>query len=72
MEFLKCTIGGISYGSGETEIDRVNKARREGLDIQELEPTPSQIKAKVFSFMVSIFKNIKALSICIPRRLFLG
>jgi hypothetical protein len=47
MEFLKCTVGGISYGSGETEIDRVNRARREGREITELEATPSLTKVKV-------------------------
>ena len=29
MEFLKCSIGGISYGSGYTEI-ALTKAKREG------------------------------------------
>ncbi len=27
MEFFKCSIGGVSYGAGHTEIERANAAR---------------------------------------------
>ena len=62
MEFLKCSIGGISYGSGETEIDRVNRARREGRDITELEATPSQTKVKKSQFAFQDDTFLKNLS----------
>lgn len=35
MEFFKCSIGGISYGCGITEIER-GIAQRDGLKIQEV------------------------------------
>lgn len=35
MEFFKCSIGGESYGSGVTEIER-GLAERNGLKFQEV------------------------------------
>eukprot|EP00698_Gefionella_okellyi_P014854 TRINITY_DN4136_c0_g2_i1.p1 TRINITY_DN4136_c0_g2~~TRINITY_DN4136_c0_g2_i1.p1 ORF type:complete len:1193 (-),score=298.49 TRINITY_DN4136_c0_g2_i1:16-3594(-) len=40
MEFMKCTIGGISYGSGVTEIEVTNAARRG--EHLELKPSPTK------------------------------
>jgi P-type E1-E2 ATPase len=42
MDFMKCSIGGITYGAGYTEI-AVNRAKREGRELQPLtdtEPLP--------------------------------
>ena len=47
MEFLKCTIAGISYGSGVTEIDRVNKLRKEGKELNLLESNNDNNNNKV-------------------------
>ena len=33
MEFFKASIGGVSYGTGVTEIERANAARR-GIQIE--------------------------------------
>jgi phospholipid-transporting ATPase len=56
MEFLKCSLGGISYGSGETEIDLVNKALKEGRDVATVTPK----KKTGFSFEDdTFFKNLR-------------
>ena len=36
MEFLKCSIAGVSYGEGVTETELNTKARREGKTLAEL------------------------------------
>jgi len=35
MEFFKCSIGGVSYGCGVTEIEK-GIAQRHGLKVQEV------------------------------------
>ncbi|CAN8244906.1 unnamed protein product [Cochlearia groenlandica] len=49
MEFFKCSIGGISYGCGVTEIER-GIAQRNGLKVQEEERSTGAIREKGFNF----------------------
>ncbi|KAJ0250619.1 hypothetical protein HA466_0139290 [Hirschfeldia incana] len=49
MEFFKCSIGGISYGCGITEIER-GIAQRDGLKIQEEQRSAGAIREKGFNF----------------------
>jgi len=38
MEFFKCSIGGVSYGTGITEIER-GVAERTGVNLPEVHKT---------------------------------
>ncbi|VVA90796.1 unnamed protein product [Arabis nemorensis] len=49
MEFFKCSIGGISYGCGVTEIER-GIAQRNGLKVQEEQRSTGAIREKGFNF----------------------
>ncbi|KAL0732595.1 hypothetical protein Bca4012_008804 [Brassica carinata] len=49
MEFFKCSIGGISYGCGITEIER-GIAQRDGLKIHEEQRSAGAIIEKGFNF----------------------
>ncbi|CDY27294.1 BnaC04g18740D [Brassica napus] len=49
MEFFKCSIGGISYGCGVTEIER-GIAQRNGLKVHEEERSTAAIREKGFNF----------------------
>ncbi|CAF2152631.1 BnaA01g21980D [Brassica napus] len=49
MEFFKCSIGGISYGCGVTEIER-GIAQRNGLKVHEEERSTGAIREKGFNF----------------------
>ncbi|KFK43333.1 hypothetical protein AALP_AA1G111300 [Arabis alpina] len=49
MEFFKCSIGGISYGCGITEIER-GIAQRDGLKIHEEQRSTGAIREKGFNF----------------------
>ncbi|KAI9168771.1 hypothetical protein LWI28_001718 [Acer negundo] len=49
MEFFKCSIGGESYGTGITEIER-GVARQKGTKIQEVEKSANFKKEKGFNF----------------------
>ncbi|KAH7279146.1 hypothetical protein KP509_37G007200 [Ceratopteris richardii] len=48
MEFFKCSIGGVIYGKGVTEIEKA-AARRNGTGIEEME-SPAESHEKYFNF----------------------
>lgn len=48
MEFFKCSIGGVMYGTGVTEIEK-GAARRNGTSIEEGEK-PKEVHEKYFNF----------------------
>lgn len=54
MEFFKCSIAGVTYGTGVTEIERA-AARRNG---QELPPPLDAAAAKACSMAFIEFGNI--------------
>ncbi|KAL5976712.1 Phospholipid-transporting ATPase 3 [Asimina triloba] len=49
MEFFKCSIGGVTYGTGITEIER-GEAVRSGLKINEVERSTRAVHEKGFNF----------------------
>ncbi|OMO57251.1 Cation-transporting P-type ATPase [Corchorus capsularis] len=49
MEFFKCSIGGETYGTGMTEIER-GVAERKGIKVQEASISSSSVKEKGFNF----------------------
>ncbi|OMO55008.1 hypothetical protein COLO4_36244 [Corchorus olitorius] len=49
MEFFKCSIGGETYGTGMTEIER-GVAERKGIKVQEASMSTSSVKEKGFNF----------------------
>ncbi|KAG6549287.1 hypothetical protein Mapa_009273 [Marchantia paleacea] len=49
MEFFKCSIGGVMYGTGITEIQRA-AARRTGVPIEEAPRSEDYIREKGFNF----------------------
>ncbi|KAG2499397.1 hypothetical protein HYH03_002971 [Edaphochlamys debaryana] len=50
MEFFKCSIAGVAYGAGITEIDRAN-ALRKGTTLDETEnPEAAQWRERFFNF----------------------
>ncbi|XP_010548246.1 PREDICTED: phospholipid-transporting ATPase 3 isoform X2 [Tarenaya hassleriana] len=49
MEFFKCSIGRISYGSGVTEIER-EIAQRNGVKVQEEQRSTGAIRERGFDF----------------------
>jgi phospholipid-transporting ATPase len=49
MEFFKCSIGGVSYGCGVTEIEK-GIAQRHGLKVQEEQRSTGAIREKGFNF----------------------
>ncbi|XP_002961083.2 phospholipid-transporting ATPase 3 [Selaginella moellendorffii] len=49
MEFFKCSIAGVMYGTGITEIQRA-AARRTGTTIEEVKPSEYAIREKGFNF----------------------
>lgn len=57
MEFLKCSIGGVSYGTGSTEIGRA-AARRLGKSIPEDKRPPGMKFEKGFNFYDPRVSNV--------------
>ncbi|MQL96868.1 hypothetical protein Taro_029549 [Colocasia esculenta] len=49
MEFFKCSIGGVMYGNGITEIEK-GRAQRDGLNINEVKKSPTSLYEKGFNF----------------------
>ncbi|XP_074589992.1 phospholipid-transporting ATPase 3-like [Curcuma longa] len=49
MEFFKCSIGGVSYGVGITEIER-GQAQREGRALNEIQKSDTVAYEKGFNF----------------------
>uniref|UniRef100_A0A1D1Z7N5 Phospholipid-transporting ATPase n=2 Tax=Anthurium amnicola TaxID=1678845 RepID=A0A1D1Z7N5_9ARAE len=49
MEFFKCSIGGVMYGTGTTEIEK-GIAQRNGLKVNEVKKPPSSVHEKGFNF----------------------
>ncbi|GAQ83484.1 phospholipid-transporting ATPase 3 [Klebsormidium nitens] len=49
MEFFKCSIAGVMYGTGVTEIQRA-AAVRTGIELEELVPSGARVQEKGFNF----------------------
>lgn len=49
MEFFKCSIAGVMYGTGVTEIQRA-AALRTGIELEELAPSDARVQEKGFNF----------------------
>jgi phospholipid-transporting ATPase len=49
MEFFKCSIAGISYGCGITEIEHT-LAKRAGRPLAEQPPNPLAVRERGFNF----------------------
>ncbi|KAK9090578.1 hypothetical protein Sjap_023755 [Stephania japonica] len=49
MEFFKCSIGGVVYGTGVTEIER-GSAQRNGMKLEEVKRSATAVQEKFFNF----------------------
>ncbi|KAK9114005.1 hypothetical protein Syun_020802 [Stephania yunnanensis] len=49
MEFFKCSIGGVVYGTGVTEIER-GSAQRNGMKLDEVKRSATSVHEKFFNF----------------------
>eukprot|EP00850_Spirogloea_muscicola_P018286 SM000166S02467 [mRNA] locus=s166:161533:170771:+ [translate_table: standard] len=68
MEFFKCSIGGVMYGTGVTEIQRAS-AKRTGIALDEYERSEEAVYEKGFNFddkrlMRGAWRNEPVAEIC--------
>ncbi|EFJ48209.1 hypothetical protein VOLCADRAFT_40206, partial [Volvox carteri f. nagariensis] len=50
MEFFKCSIAGVAYGVGVTEIERTNLARQGTVPEERSDPRAAQYRERYFNF----------------------
>ncbi|MEW5306196.1 MAG: hypothetical protein WDW36_008680 [Sanguina aurantia] len=50
MEFFKCSVAGVSYGAGVTEIERANCARKGQVLVEQNDPSAPGYREQYFNF----------------------